>query len=153
MATVHMAAKLAAQGIVLAAFVLRFGPAMGAVNFALFWVVPLFSIMPTIIRMRIVAEHFAPELHGDHPGLFVSRTSASSRLEAYFIGAAMEYHFEHHLIPSIPHRRLVRLHRLLVERGFFDRPAAERDRCLSGGYVSFWWRLLRGRIEAGAGSP
>ena len=145
----HMLGKLSAQGIVLTLFIARFGWVAGSINFFVFWVIPLFSIMPTIIRLRIVAEHYDQAIHQPHAGLFVSRTTAANFLESYFIGADMQYHFEHHLIPSIPHHRLVQLHRILVDRHYFDRPQSTRNRWLSGGYIHFWTRLLsdRGRQQ------
>jgi hypothetical protein len=59
--------------------------------------------MPAIIRFRIIAEHYSPELHHPCDGLFVSRTTVSNKLASYFIGAGIQFHYEYHLIPSIPH--------------------------------------------------
>ena len=56
----------------------------------------------------------------------------------YLIGAKMEYHFEHHLLPTIPYHGLKKLHRCLRARGFFDRLSrGDRARALSGGYLHF----------------
>ncbi len=41
----------------------------------------------------------------------------------------MNYHLEHHLLMTVPHYQLPRMHRLLAERGVLARACVER-----GGY-------------------
>ena len=138
----HMAGKLCAQLIVLGLFLAVFGTPPGIVLYFVYWVIPLFSVFPLLIRLRIATEHYSDLLHHDCPALFVSRTSLSNWVEAYLIGAHMEYHMEHHLYPNIPYFQLKRLHRLLDERGFFAGYDGDTAHLLSGGYVAFWRRLL-----------
>lgn len=47
----------------------------------------------------------------------------------------MEYHFEHHLFPNLPHYQLKRFHNKLLEKGFFK---DNNEDVLSGGYLHFW---------------
>jgi fatty acid desaturase len=142
-----MLAKLGAQGVLLAGACLAVGWLQGPFFYLVFWVVPLFSVFPAIIRLRIVTEHFSPALHSiTENGLpFVCRTTCTQPLEIYLFGCDMEYHFEHHLLPAIPHPQLARLHQALVDRKFFEElPPGENY--LSGGYLRFWSRLLRGKL-------
>lgn len=79
----------------------------------LYWVVPLFTWLKAILRIRSVAEHFATE--NDHP-LTISRTTRINVLEKFFIAPKnINYHVEHHLFPSVPFYRLPRVHRLLMQ--------------------------------------
>jgi len=146
--------KLAAQGLLLGSACFLLGWPNGALFYLVFWLVPLFSIFPAIIRLRIVTEHYSPALHSNKTsGLpFVSRTTCTHPLEIYLFGCDMEYHFEHHLLPSIPHPQLARLHRTLIEKCFFEELPNETD-YLSGGYLRFWGRLLRGKLPAEAPFP
>jgi fatty acid desaturase len=50
----------------------------------------------------------------------------------------MEYHFEHHVVPTIPFRGLRTLHRRLVAEDFFaERKALPDSQISSGGYVQY----------------
>ena len=122
----------------------------GLLNYFVFWLVPLFSVFPMIIRLRIVTEHFSESLYQGALHYFVSRTTATNLLEGYLIGADMQYHFEHHVLPNIPHHQLKRLHRLLVKRGYFGGCEEQTDSILSDGYVRFWlskvFRVFRGSV-------
>ena len=59
-------------------------------------------------------------------------------LQNHLIGARMEYHFEHHVLPTIPFPGLKKLHAELDRRGLFD----ENGQFLSGGYVQFLSRAV-----------
>ena len=123
-----------------------FGPMAVSLFYFVFWLIPLFSIFPVIVRLRIVAEHFAPDAIGPNGKPFISRSTSGSILEGYLFGCDMEYHFEHHLLPGIPHPQLKRLHAALVERHFFeDLPLAEDY--INQGYIQFWCRLIAGRQD------
>ncbi len=50
----------------------------------------------------------------------------------------MEYHFEHHVLPTIPYRGLKKLHRRLENTGLFE---SDGD-LLSHGYVRFLVRSV-----------
>jgi fatty acid desaturase len=56
----------------------------------------------------------------------------------------MEYHFEHHVVPTIPYRGLKALHRRLDQAGMFTR----HREVLSDGYVLFLARAVAGKATA-----
>lgn len=148
---VHAGRKLFANALLVAGAVAVWGPLQGVAAYALFWVFPLFSLYPVIIRLRLITEHFAPEVFDpDAPPVFVARTSVCGPIEHYLLGAQMDYHFEHHLFPGIPYHQLRRLHRDLVEHGFFTSGRVTAEHSLSGGYLRFWRRFLRSDWFEGA---
>ena len=51
----------------------------------------------------------------------------------------MNYHLEHHLLMTVPHYHLPRLHALLRERGVLDGACVERG----------YWRVLRRAASKG----
>jgi fatty acid desaturase len=58
-----------------------------------------------------------------------TRTTIARWWERIFIAPNhVNYHLEHHLLMTVPHYRLPRLHRLLRERGVLA------DACLTRGY-------------------
>jgi fatty acid desaturase len=143
LSVVHFVGKLATLVTVFTLFVSVFGVGLGTVLYGVYWVIPLFSIYPVIIRIKIVTEHYSEQLFQSRARGFVGRTSLSNVLEAYLIGAQMEYHMEHHLYPNIPFYQLKRLHRKLGDLGFYERiEASELENVLSGGYFHFWKFLL-----------
>lgn len=85
----------------------------------LFFIVPLFCIFPLLLRIRVVVQHYSKDLK-KHSDIWISRTTISSLFEHFVIGARMDYHFEHHLFPTIPHYNLKKLHLDLLNAGFFD---------------------------------
>jgi fatty acid desaturase len=149
---VHAARKVGLNLLLLAVLVILQGLVQGVMLYALFWVVPLFSFYPMIIRLRLITEHFAPEVFDPAtPPVFVARTSVCGPIEHYLFGAQMDYHFEHHIFPAIPYHQLRRMHADLVQRGFFERSSrVVVDYALSGGYFHYWRRLLRSEWFSGA---
>lgn len=138
----NMAGKLTAQLSIIALFAWQFGILHGAVLWFTYWTIPLFSVFPLLIRLRIATEHYSESMHSPTPFGFVSRTSTSFAIEEYLIGAQMEYHMEHHLFPNIPYFQLKKLHRRLEELGAFDAMSDDKRYVLSGGYFQFWKTLL-----------
>jgi fatty acid desaturase len=140
----HAGGKAAANLVLLALLLAIHGLPLGALVYLLFWVVPLLSFYPGLIRIRIITEHFAPEIMDpDSQPVFVARSSVCGPIQHYLLGAQMDYHFEHHLFPAIPYRHLARMHAELVRRDFFsgDSPALAAH-SLSGGYLQYWRRFL-----------
>ncbi len=72
----------------------------------------------------------------------------ASRIENHVIGARMEYHFEHHVLPTIPYRGLRQLHRHLTSSDFFVR----HREVLSDGYVVFLARAVTGKFDSDGSS-
>jgi fatty acid desaturase len=82
---------------------------------ALYWIVPMFTWLVLVMRVRGIAEHHAIERPGDsYPR---TRTTQASRLERIFIAPKnVSYHIEHHFFPSVPFYRLPELHAILMSK-------------------------------------
>lgn len=76
------------------------------------WLVPLLLILPAILRLRSVAEHFAlPKKHI----LNESRSYQPRWWEAFLLAPHhVGMHLDHHLFPYVPWYRLPELHRRLL---------------------------------------
>jgi fatty acid desaturase len=105
---------------------LLFG-AISVIACSLVLVVAFCSIFPLLLAIRTWVQHKdADEIVVDRINerltnrKFVARTSVVSIFEHIFIGARMDYHFEHHLFPRIPHYNLKKLHQSLVALGLFN---------------------------------
>jgi fatty acid desaturase len=88
--------------------------------FLLYWVVPLFTWLIFIFRIRSIAEHSA--IQGREPAYAQSRTTLLGVVERIFFAPKnVSYHLEHHFFPSVPFYRLQALHELLLTKpGFAD---------------------------------
>jgi len=84
----------------------------------LYWLVPYFTWLIFIMRLRSIAEHFAIEAA---PGSYGhTRTTRAGLLARVFIAPKnVNYHIEHHFFPSVPFFRLPQLHALLMSRPEF----------------------------------
>ncbi len=83
----------------------------------LYWFLPLVTIVPTLTRIRAIAEHFGIEYQPGVPrhDLNVTRTVQPGWFERFFIGQHnVHYHIEHHLYCRVPFYNLPALHRLLM---------------------------------------
>lgn len=139
----HTLGKIIAQFSIFLFFYIFFNFSHSLFLWLIFWIIPLFCVFPVIIRIRIVAEHFNE--HGTNTVCFTSRTSSSNLFSDYFLGACMEYHFEHHILPYIPHHNLKKLHRELTDKGFFgckNINSTKPTHFVSGGYINYWKKLL-----------
>ena len=101
------------------ALALGLGPrALGL--YALLWLLPLFTVLQPILRLRAVCEHgAATDLSSPLTAARTNRTwgSPGNWLGRLLFPHHVNYHLEHHLYPAVPHYHLPRLHRLLAERG------------------------------------
>jgi len=117
--------------------------------YPLLWLAPLFTILPTLNRLRTIAEHTPARRPAPGAGDIgaCTRTTLGLRLvRALLAPLNFSYHFEHHLLPGVPFHQLPALHRLLAERGYF----AEQDEIVSPGYATGLWRLCQKHCAAGA---
>jgi fatty acid desaturase len=107
---------------------------MGALKgFALYWVIPLFTWLVMIMRIRSIAEHSALE-NGD-AAYAQTRTTRAALLERIFLAPKnVNYHIEHHFFPSVPFHRLPKLHALLLTKPGFSEGAHQTDT---------YWGVLR----------
>jgi fatty acid desaturase len=130
--------KLIAQVIVLGQFVLFQGVLRGILFYVVFWLVPIVCLYPMILRLKTIAEHFDSGLREPNAVRWIARTSCAGWLQNHWVGARMEYHFEHHVLPTIPYRGLKELHGRLNQTDLFTRHAE----VLSQGYVRFLTRAV-----------
>jgi fatty acid desaturase len=93
--------------------------AMGHPTLYLLWVGAWFTTHHLVVRLRSIAEHaMIPDR--DDP-LRNTRTTLARWWERLFIAPNyVNYHLEHHLIMTVPHYTLPRMHRMLRERGVLD---------------------------------
>ena len=88
----------------------------GSWRYLLLWVLPAFTVLQLLLRLRAVCEHGAP---GDEKDpLRAARTTLASWPVRWFLFPhSMNYHIEHHLYPNVPHYRLAECHRELAKKG------------------------------------
>lgn len=93
----------------------------------LLWVAAWLTTYRVVTRIRSIAEHSMVPDQGDP--LRNTRTTRASWWERMLIAPNLvNYHYEHHLMMSVPHHNLPRMHRLLAERN------ALPEGCVAGGY-------------------
>ena len=88
----------------------------------LYWIIPFFTWLVLIMRIRSIAEHFAID---DKAGAYrQTRTTYAGLLARLFVAPKnVNYHIEHHFFPSVPFFRLPQLHALLMSNEDFARAA------------------------------
>jgi fatty acid desaturase len=86
----------------------------------LLWVAAWLTTFQLVTRVRAIAEHaMAPD---PADPLRNTQTTLAGFWERLLIAPnGVNYHLEHHLLMTVPHYNLPRLHRLLRERGALDR--------------------------------
>lgn len=90
-------------------------------HFLLFWIVPLFTWLQVILRIRSIAEHFG--LDYDHT-FTSSRTTYPSVFDRIFlVSKNVWFHLDHHLYPSVPFYNLPALHQELQKIPSFKEKA------------------------------
>jgi fatty acid desaturase len=103
----------------------------------LYWVVPFFSWLILIMRIRSIAEHFA--INGRLGVYGQTRTTHAGFLARIFVAPKnVNYHIEHHFFPSVPFHRLPELHLLLLSNEQFAAAAH-----ITQGYGSVLLECLR----------
>ncbi len=103
--------------------------ALAAVGYAwlyLLWVGSWLTTHTLVTRIRSIAEHaLTPD--ADDP-LGNTRTTLGRWWERLFIAPnRVNYHLEHHLLMTVPHYQLPRMHALLAERWLLGRACVERE--------------------------
>jgi fatty acid desaturase len=133
--------KAVTQAVVLGQFLAFQGIARGLLFYVVFWLVPIVCLYPMILRLKTITEHFDAGLRDPSAIQWTARTSVAGRLQNHIIGARMEYHFEHHVVPTIPYKGLRELHRHLERSELF----ARHREVLSQGYILFLARAVTGK--------
>ncbi len=103
---------------------------------ALYWFLPMLTVLMAVVYLRGVAEH-----HGmPKRGLEATRSVIGGPVESFLIAPySAGLHTEHHLYPSVPFCRLPRLHRLLSGRARYKEHAV-----VTRGYFTGLLRELSG---------
>jgi fatty acid desaturase len=94
--------------------------------YPLLWIAPLLTVAVLFNIVRSTAEHqppgFATRKELEPDDWAVTRTTIPGPLETWLLYQVnFNYHFEHHTWPRVPFFHLPRLHRHLVEKGFYQR--------------------------------
>ncbi|MEE2674962.1 MAG: fatty acid desaturase family protein [Myxococcota bacterium] len=90
--------------------------AFGHPELYLLWVVAWFTTYRLVTRLRSIAEHAIPSAQDDPLGN--TRTTLARWWERLLLAPnRVNYHLEHHLLMTVPHYNLPRMHQLLKERG------------------------------------
>ena len=87
----------------------------------LMWPAAIIFVQPLVSRIRQIAEHAAvPDLY-NLDARQNTRTVYGSWLSRLMICPHhVNYHLEHHLLPSVPKYNLALMHRLLKDKGYYD---------------------------------
>jgi fatty acid desaturase len=95
----------------------------------LLWVGAWFTTYSLVMRIRSIAEHAMVSDAASELGN--TRTTVATWWERLLIAPNyVNFHLEHHLLMTVPHYNLPRMHRLLRARGVLD------DACVTRGYRS-----------------
>ncbi len=106
----------------------------------LLWAVAWLTTYTLVTRIRAIAEHALTPgaLDPDDP-LNNTRTMIARWWERLVVAPnRLNYHLEHHLLMTVPHYNLPRMHRMLADRGVLDHACVERS----------YWRILRLAADA-----
>lgn len=90
------------------------------------WVYPILGIAVTMNSLRSIGEHqpvgFIGPISENQDITPISRTTIPNCMEKWLMYQSnFNFHFEHHLYPSVPAANLPALHRHLVDQGFYTR--------------------------------
>ena len=100
--------------------------ASGHPKLYLLWPLAYITPFPLFIRIRAMAEHAG--LKTSHSALSNTRTTRAGWLARAFVAPIhVNYHIEHHLMASVPHQKLAKMHQMLRERQYVDAPPSYLD--------------------------
>jgi fatty acid desaturase len=114
------------RGVALTNLVLLAGlAAVGHPALYLLWVGAWFTTHHLVVRLRSIAEHAMVPDPNDQ--LRNTRTTLARWWERLFIAPNyVNYHLEHHLVMTVPHYNLRRMHRMLRDRGVLEGACVQR---------------------------
>jgi fatty acid desaturase len=120
-------ARRAAIGVLVSNLVLLATvAAFGRPELYLLWVLAWFTTYTLVTRIRAIAEHALTPDQSDP--LNNTRTVLARWWERLIVAPnRLNYHLEHHLLMTVPHYNLPRMHRLLAERGALHNACVERS--------------------------
>jgi fatty acid desaturase len=137
-------ARRAAQGVAITnAVLVGVLAAAGHPALYLLWIGAWLTTHTLVTRLRSIAEHALTPDQGDP--LRNTRTTIARWWERLFLAPnRVNYHLEHHLLMTVPHYNLPRMHRMMRERGLLDRA------CVEHGYRRV---IARAASRPGPGAP
>jgi fatty acid desaturase len=140
-------ARRATQGVVVTnAALLAILWAFGRPDLYLLWPVAWLTTHTLVTRIRSIAEHALTPDPNDPLGN--TRTTVASWWERLVLAPnRVNYHLEHHLLMTVPHYNLPRMHRLLRERGVFEHA------CIEHGYLKVLQRAASRRADGAEADP
>jgi len=86
----------------------------------LFWLLAYFTTFQFVVRVRAMAEHSVVE-DTTNPIRNTRTTKANFIERLLFAPYHVNYHLEHHMLMTVPSYNLPKMHKLLVERGFYEK--------------------------------
>jgi fatty acid desaturase len=112
----------------------------------LLWAGAWLTTDPLVTRIRSIAEHAMVPDPADP--LRNTRTTLASWWERLLLAPnRVNFHLEHHLLMTVPHSKLPKLHRMLAERGLLDGALVTR------GYAAVLRRAASKREGSEAAQP
>ncbi|MFK7905075.1 MAG: fatty acid desaturase family protein [Chitinophagales bacterium] len=110
--------------------------AVGAPALYLLWVGAMLTTLQFSLRVRSIAEHSMVE-NSENP-IRNTRTTYANWLERIlFAPYHVNFHVEHHMLMAVPSYNLPKMHKLLKERGFYEKGLLEKG----------YWRILTMAVE------
>lgn len=131
------------HAVILLAYWITSGPQY----YFLFYVLPLATLYPAQIRLRSNVEHgFDPGFHPQNDAQRkVTRSIKANWLERFVMAPLfIEYHYEHHVLPTMPYYNAPAMRKLLAEKGI-QVPVANGYL----GHLLHRWRLERALSATG----
>lgn len=117
-------------------------------QFALYWVLPYFLLVPPLMKVRSIAEHLALPNRGE---LTASRNIVGSPVESFFFGPhGNSLHLIHHLFPQVPWHRVEGLREELLRDESFRNGAHENIGYFLPWEGSVYRDLVKDEPEGGA---
>ncbi len=98
----------------------------------LLWIGAYLTTFQFSLRIRSMAEHSMVEDSTD-PYKNTRTTYANFLEKILFAPYHVNYHSEHHILMSVPSYNLPKLHKLLLERGFYEKGVLEKN----------YWNVLK----------
>lgn len=113
--------------------------ALGHPLLYLLWAGAWLTTHSMVVRVRSIAEHsMVPDTTDE---LKNTRTIRARWWERLLIAPnQVQFHLEHHLLMTVPHYNLPRMHRMLTERGALEEATVEKS------YVSIVRRAASGKV-------
>lgn len=82
--------------------------------YVFFWLLPMFTVLQVLLRIRGITEHSGYQPNPDQR--LNARTVVNPIQTFFFAPHNVNYHIEHHIYPAVPFFNLPRLHKIFLER-------------------------------------